>query len=189
MTRETPHEPRTCISVSACAKQDSLYAFGVRIWRQYCETMHGRMISNMDLHAYVCMLHIYIYIYIYTHTHTQVHGIKPSICAYMHGYIPTYIHQRTQVSCLKQRETPEIWVAAGKGCTFLERFDYVLQELPSKGILFSEEDRAAIQVLFQRCYTRIPASYIDLHAYLLLKLSHTHTYYDGAMRIRCKDSV
>jgi hypothetical protein len=54
-----------------------------------------------------------------------------------------------QVSSLKQCESPEIWVAAGEGCSFLERFDYVLTELPSKGDVFSEGDLPEIQVL--RC--------------------------------------
>jgi hypothetical protein len=47
---------------------------------------------------------------------------------------------------LKQQEFPEIWVAAGEGCSFLEKFSYVLSELPSKGILFSEQDRSEITV-------------------------------------------
>ncbi len=69
----------------------------------------------------------------------------PNAHSHVHTHIHTYIH--LQVSCLKQYEAPEIWVAAGDRCSFLERFDYVLNELPSKGILFSEDDRAAIQVL------------------------------------------
>jgi hypothetical protein len=50
-----------------------------------------------------------------------------------------------QVSTLKQLEIPEIWVAAGEGCLYLQQFSYVLSEVPSKGILFSEEDRAEIK--------------------------------------------
>jgi hypothetical protein len=50
------------------------------------------------------------------------------------------------VSVLKQHEIPEIWVAAGEGCSFLENFSYVLSELPSKGELFSELDRHVIKV-------------------------------------------
>jgi len=49
------------------------------------------------------------------------------------------------VSALKQVEAPEIWVAAGDGACFLERFDYVLKELPSAGVLFSEADREYIR--------------------------------------------
>ena len=52
-----------------------------------------------------------------------------------------------QVSILKQQELPEIWVAAGDGCSFLKKFIYVLSELPSKGKLFSEEDRSEIKVI------------------------------------------
>jgi hypothetical protein len=52
-----------------------------------------------------------------------------------------------QVSVLKQQEAPEIWVAAGEGCSFLEQFSYVLSELPSKGELFSEQDRHVIKVM------------------------------------------
>jgi hypothetical protein len=47
---------------------------------------------------------------------------------------------------LKQQEVPEIWVAAGAGCSFLENFSLVLSELPSKGKLFSEDDRRVIKV-------------------------------------------
>jgi hypothetical protein len=50
------------------------------------------------------------------------------------------------VSTLKQEELPEIWVAAGKGCSFLEQFSFVLSELPSNGQLFHEPDRADIKV-------------------------------------------
>jgi WD40 repeat protein len=49
------------------------------------------------------------------------------------------------ISTLKQVETPEIWVAAGDGASFLQRFSYVLAELPSKGVLFSEGDRQYIK--------------------------------------------
>ena len=51
-----------------------------------------------------------------------------------------------QVSTLKQHEFPEIWVAAGEGCSFLEKFSYVLSEKPSKGVLYSEDDRKVIKV-------------------------------------------
>ena len=51
------------------------------------------------------------------------------------------------MSTLKQLESPEIWVAAGKeGCSFLEQYSFVLSELPSKGVLFSEDDRKVIKV-------------------------------------------
>ncbi len=50
------------------------------------------------------------------------------------------------MSVLKQQEVPEIWVAAGEGCSFLENFSYVLSELPRKGKLFSEQDRLVIKV-------------------------------------------
>jgi hypothetical protein len=50
------------------------------------------------------------------------------------------------VSTLKQQELPKIWVAAGNGCSFLEKFSFVLSELPSKGQLFHEQDRADIKV-------------------------------------------
>jgi hypothetical protein len=52
-----------------------------------------------------------------------------------------------QVSILKQRELPDIWVAAGEHCPFLERYIYVLSDLPSKGLLTDEHDRAEIKVL------------------------------------------
>ena len=52
-----------------------------------------------------------------------------------------------QVSTLKRQELPEIWVAAGESCSFLDKFSYVLSELPSKGELFSEQDRTDIQVI------------------------------------------
>jgi hypothetical protein len=51
-----------------------------------------------------------------------------------------------QVSKLKQLEEPDLWVAAGEACSFLDKFSYVLSELPSKGVLFSEEDRRDIAV-------------------------------------------
>jgi hypothetical protein len=51
-----------------------------------------------------------------------------------------------QVSILKHHESPQIWVAAGEGCSFLERFSYMLSEMPSKGSLFSEQDRSDIKV-------------------------------------------
>jgi hypothetical protein len=51
-----------------------------------------------------------------------------------------------QVSILKQKEFPEIWVAAGEGCTFLEKFTFALSELPSQGELFNEQDRYEIKV-------------------------------------------
>ena len=54
-----------------------------------------------------------------------------------------------QVSSLKQQELPEIWVAAevpGK-VPFLEKFVYVLSELPSKGKLFSQNDWQEIKVI------------------------------------------
>jgi hypothetical protein len=54
-----------------------------------------------------------------------------------------------QVSSLKQQELPEIWVAAevpGK-VPFLEKFAYVLSELPSKGKLFSQNDWQEIKVI------------------------------------------
>ena len=57
-----------------------------------------------------------------------------------------------QVSTLKQQELPEIWVAAGEGCSFLDKYSYVLSELPSKGELFSEQDRADIQVICTRMH-------------------------------------
>ena len=44
-----------------------------------------------------------------------------------------------------QVEAPEIFVAAGDGASFLERFDYVLDELPSKGEIFDEKDREYIR--------------------------------------------
>ena len=44
-----------------------------------------------------------------------------------------------------QVEAPEIFVAAGDGASFLERFDYVLDELPSKGDIFDEKDREYIR--------------------------------------------
>ena len=56
---------------------------------------------------------------------------------------------RLQVSSLKQQELPEIWVAAevpGK-VPFLEKFAYVLSELPSKGKLFSQNDWQEIKVI------------------------------------------
>jgi hypothetical protein len=53
-----------------------------------------------------------------------------------------------QVSILKQEETPEIWVAAGEGCSFLQKFRFALTELPSQGELFSEQDRLGIKVPF-----------------------------------------
>jgi hypothetical protein len=55
-----------------------------------------------------------------------------------------------QVSTLKQQELPEIWVAAGEGSIFLEKFSYVLSELPSMGKLFSEQDRNEIKVIKTR---------------------------------------
>mmetsp|Transcript_9880 Transcript_9880/g.24345 ORF Transcript_9880/g.24345 Transcript_9880/m.24345 type:complete len:1001 (+) Transcript_9880:2-3004(+) len=48
------------------------------------------------------------------------------------------------VSVLGQKEAPEIWVTAGGGGAFLERFDYVFRDLPSTGNLFSELDREFI---------------------------------------------
>ncbi len=48
---------------------------------------------------------------------------------------------------MKQVECPEIWVAAGKGCLFLEKFDYVLTKLPSEGDLFEPDDKPEIKVL------------------------------------------
>jgi hypothetical protein len=59
---------------------------------------------------------------------------------------PKFDYFCVQVSVLKQHEAPEIWVAAGEGCSFLEKFSYVLSELPSKGELFSEQDGWVIQV-------------------------------------------
>jgi hypothetical protein len=47
---------------------------------------------------------------------------------------------------LKQRVSPDIWVAAGDGCSFLEKFDYVLTELPSQGKSFSPADLREIEV-------------------------------------------
>src|SRR6056300_837416 len=44
-----------------------------------------------------------------------------------------------------QVEAPEIFVAAGDGASFLERFDYVLDELPSDGEIFDEKDRQYIR--------------------------------------------
>ena len=57
-----------------------------------------------------------------------------------------------QVSTLKQQELPEIWVAAGEGCSFLDKYSYVLSELPSKGELFSEQDRTDIRVICTRMH-------------------------------------
>jgi hypothetical protein len=51
-----------------------------------------------------------------------------------------------QVSTLKQIEAPEIWVAAGEGCISLEKFNYVLADLPSKGKAFYEKDITQIKV-------------------------------------------
>ena len=39
-----------------------------------------------------------------------------------------------------QVEAPEIYVAAGDGASFLEKFDYVLNQLPSAGEIFDEKD-------------------------------------------------
>ena len=39
-----------------------------------------------------------------------------------------------------QMEAPEIFVAAGDGASFLERVDYVLDELPSAGEIFDKKD-------------------------------------------------
>jgi hypothetical protein len=52
-----------------------------------------------------------------------------------------------QVSTLKQQELPEIWVAAGEGCSFLEKYSYVLSKLPSEGELFNEQDLEDIKVI------------------------------------------
>jgi hypothetical protein len=51
-----------------------------------------------------------------------------------------------QVSTLKQQELPDIFVAAGEDCAYLERFRYLLREVPSKGVLFCEDDRPKIKV-------------------------------------------
>ena len=42
-------------------------------------------------------------------------------------------------------EAPEIFVAAGDGASFLERVDYVLDEVPSNGEIFDEKDREYIR--------------------------------------------
>ena len=42
-------------------------------------------------------------------------------------------------------EAPEIFVAAGDGASFLERVDYVLDEVPSNGEIFDEKDRQHIR--------------------------------------------
>jgi hypothetical protein len=51
-----------------------------------------------------------------------------------------------QISTIKQVECPEIWVAAGNDCSFLEKFDYILTELPSKGMSFCKDDLLYIKV-------------------------------------------
>ena len=84
-------------------------------------------------------------------------------------------------SILMQEESPEIWVAAvkleggekkgGKRGLFLERFDYVLSptSLPSKGVLFSDGDRASIEGHEKRNMEQIKAimsrnGYISRHS-------------------------
>ncbi len=52
-----------------------------------------------------------------------------------------------QVSVLKQQDSPQIWVAAGDNCSFLERFDYALTKLPSFGRLTDEADLPEIKVI------------------------------------------
>jgi hypothetical protein len=60
------------------------------------------------------------------------------------------------VSTLKQEEFPDIWVAAGDGCSYLEKFSYVLSELPSKGALFCDQDRNDIKVIkFKTIFTNV----------------------------------
>ncbi len=54
-----------------------------------------------------------------------------------------------QVSVLKQQEAPQIWVAAGDNCSFLERFHYALTKLPSHGLLTNQADLPEIKVLWQ----------------------------------------
>jgi hypothetical protein len=79
---------------------------------------------------------------------------------------------------LKQHESPEIWVAAGEHCSFLEKFSYVMSEPPSKGELFAESDLPEIKVMFPSaiacfctCAYMHACIYACMNAYI-----HTHTY-------------
>jgi hypothetical protein len=65
----------------------------------------------------------------------------------MHCSVTPTKYNDVQVSVLKQVELPEIWVAAGDGCSFLSRFNYVFTELPSKGEVFSKADLTGIMVI------------------------------------------
>ncbi len=69
---------------------------------------------------------------------------------------------------LKQHDLPDIWVAAGDGCSYLRKFRYLLKDLPSHGVLFNKNDRHDIEVLEAfHIHTYIHAY---IHAY-----AHTYT--------------
>ena len=72
-----------------------------------------------------------------------------------------------------QVEAPEIFVAAGDGASFLERFDYVLDELPSKGEIFDEKDREYIRGHEEAFLREIEAS-VERNGYIAKHGGHVN---------------
>ena len=72
-----------------------------------------------------------------------------------------------------QVEAPEIFVAAGDGASFLERFDYVLDELPSKGEIFDEKDREYIRGHEEAFLREIKAS-VERNGYITKHGGHAN---------------
>jgi hypothetical protein len=89
--------------------------------------------------------HTYTYTYTHTYTHTNTHTKH----TYAHTYKNTSVYhvlKYMQVSALKQHDSPEIWVAAGEGCSFLQKFGYVSTKPPSKGLVYCPADLPGIKV-------------------------------------------
>ncbi len=84
------------------------------------------------------------YTHILIHTCTNIGPFYEAAGLYTHSLINPYT--QIQVSVLKQQDLPDIWVAAGDGCSYLRKFRYLLKDLPSHGVLFNKDDRIDIEV-------------------------------------------